>query len=371
MSCIMYGRPGAGDVGKQQADGHREKDAVTKYLPLSPYDADPLVSAHARYISKNVFECGVQPLIIVVGIPGNVICCIVFVLQGLKDRIHLLLFSLAGVDLINLLSQFVPRLSCLLRWGWGDVEGADHWDSITNVYLATLSRWSGFVSGILIVVMSVDRCLSVTLPLKAARILTYRPMLATVFISYLVPLACFVPNYLVYRLVWMADPATNRSTPHFGTTDDVIPSSIPIQIIGTLTLFVKPVCVIIVVVCYLITSIMLRRASRKRVMMQEMNKSNGTLAERRITVMLLFLCVVYVILVLPELCAAWVNYFVPEFTVYGKYFNTFLVVYQVIFTASALNSSANFFAYLFLSSKFQSTLKSMCLCQQRGKTHGM
>ncbi|XP_076455769.1 uncharacterized protein LOC143290303 [Babylonia areolata] len=139
-----------------------------------PWDtSDPFFSVHTRELMKLIFKCCIRQAIIFFGIPGNVLCCLVFWKQGLSDRINLLLFWLAVVDLINLTSQLSTKCACYFT----DPIQIHNFSVVINATVTHIYLWAGFVSGALVVVMSVDRCLFVTMPLKARNLLTYRNFL--------------------------------------------------------------------------------------------------------------------------------------------------------------------------------------------------
>ena len=96
------------------------------------------------------------------------VCCLCCLQQGLRDRINILLFSLAVADLMNLVTQLLQNMTCFM-----DSVDSANWNVLMTPQVFYLSRYANFVSGMLIVVMAVDRCLSVTLPMKASRILSF------------------------------------------------------------------------------------------------------------------------------------------------------------------------------------------------------
>ena len=49
-------------------------------------------------ISFQIVTCGLNPILLLVGLPCNVLCMVVFKRQGLEDRMNVSLFSLAFVD---------------------------------------------------------------------------------------------------------------------------------------------------------------------------------------------------------------------------------------------------------------------------------
>ncbi|XP_076455793.1 allatostatin-A receptor-like [Babylonia areolata] len=327
-----------------------------------PYEnSDPFISSDTMYLIRSIFKCYVRQLLAFLGVPGNVVSCAVFFKQGLSDRINLLLFWLAVADLVHMASHlfFVP--SCYLS----DKIDDYNWAAVTDAKVTSIKDWSTFVSGSLIMIMSVDRCLSVVIPLKARRLLTYRPMVVAIVLCYLIPFMFHLIFFLAFTVQWRVDPTTNRSiavvakTPWFPMDSRLAP-----RICYFLTLIAKPVYLVIVTTCCVITISHLRHASRQRSQMTGGVKEKGDGAgDGKITKMLLFLCVVYAMVLSVEVCVAVMHSLFPEFYVYKKYHNTFISVYQMLVNpALCVNSTSNFFAYLVLSSRFRKTLKELFHC---------
>ncbi|KAL8558168.1 hypothetical protein ACOMHN_035473 [Nucella lapillus] len=297
--------------------------------------------------------------------------------QGVKDRINLLLFWLAVTDGLSLTLQLPMKTTCYLS----DPTLIHNVHVIVNAKLARMYLCCSFISGTLIVVMSVERCLSVVMPLKARRLLTYsverclsvvvplkarrllpyRSMVAAILLSYLIPIMGYFPFFLGDAVRWREDPSTNRSIAYMETIDMFSSNRLHRLIANYLGVIGQPVFFIVVVVCNIVTIIHLRRTSRKRSQMTGKMSDGDSSSENKITVMLLFISVVYAILLVSQICSYIIQFFVPEFVLNKKYHNSFVMMYQVfVFTSSCMNSSVNFFAYLALSSRFRKTLKDIC-----------
>ncbi|KAL8573016.1 hypothetical protein ACOMHN_010446 [Nucella lapillus] len=249
---------------------------------LNPWDtSDPFISHTTRILMQRVLKCYVRQAIVFVGIPGNLLCCLVFFKQGLSDKINLLLFWLAVVDLSSLLSQLLLMPRCYLT----DKIQVSNWAVIDNIKTSYVGWWLGHLSGILIVVVSVHRCLSVALPLKAKRLLGYR---------------------------WTTDPSTNRSIAYSDqTTWFPIDMTQANEIVHNFLVVALPVFLSIMVLCCTITIVHLRQASRQRLKMTGTVTEDARAGHNRITVMLLVICGVYTFLVLPELIFSIVVMLVP------------------------------------------------------------
>ncbi|KAL8569805.1 hypothetical protein ACOMHN_006531 [Nucella lapillus] len=190
-------------------------------------------------------------------------------------------------------------------------------------------------------------------------------VITAIVLSCLVPLTCYLPGFLTFTVKWRIDSSANRSVAYVATSGWFpMDARRAILVVNLLFVIVKPVCLVTVSLCCSITIIHLRRAYRKRSEMtttgKNEDKDDGNV---RITRMLLFLCVTYSVLVLPEVCQAFVFLFVPEFYLYKKYHNTFIAINQMLtFTASCFNSAVNFFSFLVLSSRFRNTVRGLCRC---------
>ncbi|KAL8623473.1 hypothetical protein ACOMHN_015681 [Nucella lapillus] len=207
-----------------------------------------------------------------------------------------------------------------------------NWEVFVTAKLTFVNVWTNFVSGTLIVIMSVDRCLCVAMPLKSAKLLTYRPMVAAIALTWVAELACYLPLFLVFSVKWRVDPTTNRTVAYravsdWFTTDTTMVFNIP----NYISLIVMPLSLVVVVVCCTITILHLRRASRhRRKMVASAKEGEGDSEVNRITRMLLVLCVVYVICILPRVCVDLTYNILPGFFHYQKYHNSFIVFNKAV-----------------------------------------
>ncbi|KAL8573034.1 hypothetical protein ACOMHN_010464 [Nucella lapillus] len=332
---------------------------------LNPWDtSDPFISHTTRILMQRVLKCYVRQAIVFVGIPGNLLCCLVFFKQGLSDKINLLLFWLAVADLSSLLSQLLLMPRCYLT----DKIQVSNWAVIDNIKTVCVSLWLGNLSGILIVVVSVHRCLSVALPLKAKRLLGYRPTMAAIVMSSLMSFMVFLPSLLAHTVRWTTDPSTNRSVAYsVQTTWFPMDRTQAYNIIYNFLVVALPVFLSIMIVCCTITIVHLRQASRQRLKMTGTVTEDARAGQNRITVMLLVICGVYTFLILPQLIFSIIVMLVPGFYVFHTYHNTVIVTYQFTWIGTCLNSAINFFVYFVLSSRFKATLKNcfVALCTKR------
>ena len=92
--------------------------------------------------------------------------------QGVRERVNVLLFSLAMADLAKLVLLLSLQVNCVIIL-FGSVQDAENWESATQYIVVQYSRYFNLVSVQLIALMALDRAFSVSLPLVAHRILSF------------------------------------------------------------------------------------------------------------------------------------------------------------------------------------------------------
>ena len=98
---------------------------------------------------------------------------------GLKDRMNLCLFCLSLVDGMYVFSFYVASTHCLARVFRPDLE--TWWKWLINSYTVGIYRGSLLCSGCLTMIISVERCVCVFLPLRATSLIRTRTMAVIVF----------------------------------------------------------------------------------------------------------------------------------------------------------------------------------------------
>ena len=187
---------------------------------------------------------------------------------------------------------------------------------------------------------------------------SFRRMLAAIILVYGSLLALYIPTFLFFNIKWRQDPTTNRSMAYLEEKAEL--AAVIKAVVGTIFI-VRPVTILVVIICSSISISQLRKATKRRRAMRE-SQSAASQSETRVTKMLLFLCVTYVVCVIPDVIAAMTTYFIPEFMFYRKYHNIFVICVEMFFLSSCLNSTVNVFAYLALSTRFRATLGEMIPC---------
>nr|KAG5688559.1 hypothetical protein BaRGS_002774 [Batillaria attramentaria] len=101
LSCVFMVFSTPGDINDTCT-------SVQEEPPFLPWDnPDNLMTLEQLEMTTIITNCVLSPILLLVGAPTNIISCLVFYKQGLRDRMNLCLFVLALVDTGYLVSVFV------------------------------------------------------------------------------------------------------------------------------------------------------------------------------------------------------------------------------------------------------------------------
>ena len=137
-------------------------------------NAENLVDKATREEVEGLLLMTVLPSLELFGVTTNVINCMVFVRQGLRDRINLCLFSLALADTSFLLFMFSAKFFTFLGLFDRDLEGywrQKHTNTVLGPMMGTMN-----ISNLMTMIISVERCICVVSPFTAKRFLKTRYM---------------------------------------------------------------------------------------------------------------------------------------------------------------------------------------------------
>ncbi|XP_076464107.1 uncharacterized protein LOC143296183 [Babylonia areolata] len=312
-------------------------------------------------LEKAVF-CYANPIIFCIGVPANVLNCIVFFRQGLKDRMNLCLFCLSLVDLLFISFFTLSGSHCLV----GLVSGpgiAAWWKWSVHKHVMGLYRGFLLCSGCLTMIISVERCVCVFLPLKAASLMRTRSMAlligGTVVVIHLVcavfPLKLDVrlvtdslTNLSEYRLVSSAMYARNAAL------FDVIEHAIVMNGVPLMSVVVVGVCTCITIVQ--LKRVIVWRKNASSAVSRDASTSTATSQQLALVKMLVIVCCIFVTTSSPFVLLCITTLVRPEFFLNRRFASMFLAVHALLLVLGMINSSINFFVYLLRSSRFRQEL---------------
>ena len=98
------------------ADSSLATTGLTTPAAFLPWDNPGNVMSHATYLAiEDAFNCYVLPVLCFVGVSGNVLNCVVFFRQGLRERMNLYIFCLAATDLLFVVLRSMVSSYCIVE----------------------------------------------------------------------------------------------------------------------------------------------------------------------------------------------------------------------------------------------------------------
>ena len=322
-----------------------------------------LITFETFALIEHVLLCYVNPVIFCVGVPTNVLNCVVFARQGLRDRMNLCLFCLSLVDLCYVTIYYCASgLYCFVGLVRPDLVQWWKWTGHKHV----LGLYRGFLlcSGCLTMIISVERCVCVLWPLQAASLMTARGLgLVVLCVVAVVHLLC-VAFPLKVNVQKVTSPFTNASDYKLVLSEMYRDNPVLFDTIEkTFVSNVVPLFNFVVVgLATIVTVVQLRRMIAWRSNTSTAKDSVMTRQQVALVKMLVIVSTIFILTSCPFVALSITNLAEPQFALNRRYTNTYLLTHALHMTLGMLNSSINFFVYVLRSSKFREELKRLpCL----------
>lgn len=309
-----------------------------------------------RQVIEAVFYGGVSSVVCLIGIPTNILNCLVFGRQGLQDRMNLCLFSLAFVDLSYLLCAVVmyPVGSFLTfeNERIGDEYQTKFITALFGVSLAlrTTSRFIG-------VIIAVERCVCVVASLIASTIMRTSVMAITIVVAFVLFQACYILiplSYQAHMVVVGEDTFWMYIETQFVKDNKTLVRVLAYTVLG----FVVPVTTLfILLAATAITVIKLRAAIRWR-----KKTSSGTASvsqQEALTVMLVIVSCIQIVAMAPSVAMELTLWFIADLFDSETFFDVLKILSAVGNVFPLITSCLNFFVYYCQSSRFRCTLRQL------------
>ena len=345
------------------------------YLPWD--NPDNIISYETYLLLERGLFCYAIPTLFFVGVPTNLLNCVVFYRQGLRDRMNLCLFCLALVDMLFVALFFTLSSYCALG-NYVDAEVARWWKTITRKYVTGIYRGFLFSSGCLTMIISVERCLCVFLPMKAVTLMKTRTMAALIAATILsLQSLCLLYPLKVDVVERRFAHGTNNTAIFVIQFTQLYADNPALHILENVILMtVIPFFTFaVVVVATALTVIQLRRAIVWRSSASASTSASAagiTRKERGLVTMLVTVNCVFIITASPNIALGLTRSLVYDFWLTRRYANIFLAAHGWLMGLGVLNSSINFFVYVFRSSRFRQELRGLPLfglCVARKKNN--
>ena len=330
-------------------------DGTEVFIPWN--NPDNIISVQTLLSVEQVVTCGVSLILLIVGVPTNLLNCLVFYRQGLRDRMNLCLFSLALADMLFVTFFYVICSFCLVGQLRPELE--EWWKYFARKYFTGLFRGFLYTSGLLTMLIAVERCVCVTLPLKAATLVKTRTI-AVIIVSIVLAIQGVCLLYpLEISIGTKEDPDTGRITLFLTTTEFHSQHKVLYNVMqNTFLMIVIPFTTFTVVtIATAVTVVQLKRAIAWR--HGSSSSSSSDVREVALVKMLVVVSLIYIISSAPNVALGLTKLMVRDFLPSGKYANIFLASHFMSLVLAQVNSSVNFFVYLARSSRFRQELRGL------------
>ncbi|XP_025091543.1 uncharacterized protein LOC112562477 [Pomacea canaliculata] len=281
----------------------------------SSYGAGDLISPEAEFLITKLKSAVIIPLLYLFGGPTNLLNMIVFFKQGLGDRVNLCLFSLAIVDFTSVSFYFLIFVEHIFMFNSPETFGEVYAFLMSNKVMLFYNM--GYGSMLLSVIIALERCICVLLPLRAKLLLKTKTMAAIIITT--VPTVSFLRLAVLAKYVMLCIYDKRRQLALKGpyVTEYAVRNKEFLEgLDGIFYGFIMGLgCPIIVLIATIITIGKLWHTAAWR----KQTSSANTRKEMAVTKMLVLLSFMFLVFDLPRIWVRTYPLFDPEFSTKGQH----------------------------------------------------
>uniref|UniRef100_A0A2C9LWL5 G-protein coupled receptors family 1 profile domain-containing protein n=1 Tax=Biomphalaria glabrata TaxID=6526 RepID=A0A2C9LWL5_BIOGL len=290
----------------------------------------------------------------VLGVILNIINAMVFLKMGLNDSTNISLFSLSLAD-VGLLLMMAAYGVLFHPWMLETVD-ADLIDAVNYIALGWPHVCFSRISGCLTAFIALERFICIVLPLRVKSLVTKRRTFVACGGIFATLIAGTTPAFFSYSI------GERFSQLHNKTTVGLIPSqhsyvleniSLSVNILAQMTSFTLVTSLTIATV-----QTFLEKSEWRKSISTSSKNFNISSRDRKLVKMVILISASFIICTFPAVVGTVAMLVSKDYNVNGRYKNLFLATFSVFFHLESLNSSVNFFIYIYMSSKFKQSLLS-------------
>ncbi|KAK6970734.1 serpentine receptor class gamma-16 [Biomphalaria glabrata] len=293
-----------------------------------------------------------------IGLVVNVIKVIVFFKLGLRDSTNISFFvlSLADAGVGLLLIGFSVVFNPLFK------DAVTYIEISVSISFYCLTWPYGFfsrVASLMTAVITVERFLCITFPLKVKEILNPTVATVTSVTLTLAVLASVMPAFKARTLGLVFSEKLNQTILGIVLSDDKEEYLSLTYLFSFFAMGVFQILSIVIIVIFTIalTHKFLQITNwRNRVSTKSDELSSK---EKRLVKMIIFMSISFLIFSIPGMIFCLFAVFDESFAYEGPCRNLYLIFSSLIFPPDSLNSLVNFFLLLYMSSKFKNVVRLM------------
>ncbi|XP_025098587.1 uncharacterized protein LOC112566574 [Pomacea canaliculata] len=309
-----------------------------------------------------ILQCVVKPILSVVGIPSNIVNCVVFWRQGLRDRMNFCLFCLALADLLYLLSLLcVTQIGPLIELV-DEMLGKEIYFKSNRYGLAIRDQTRTMASCINLVI-SIERCVCVYLPLRASSLMKKGTMVKLLASIFVITQVGFVYNFFHYEVVSRQSNVTNKTIYWVAEASKTFKDYYFLfQGVEVFLLTFLPLCIFITIFITTLATVVKLKAALSWREKASSSGSDKQTQQRGLIKMLVIVSCVYIITSTPYVGHILITVFLPGFDMGSRYQNSFLTLAMIATICTEVHCAFNFVIYYRNSSRYRSELKAFFSC---------
>ena len=301
----------------------QEDDVTARWLLNSsnslPTTSDKYMSFATFQLIQILTNCGFNTLLLVLGVPANALSCAVFYRQGLRDRMNFCLFCLAIVDGLYLCTVFMVGAHCMVSQI--DQKAGSILSVYGRYYLTIFSEGLMHCSALITVIISVERCLCVVFPMKAATIMKTRTMAGIILLSCVLAQLLCCSAFVKRGVEVEYHPDTGKAMPKVSLGDVYL--RFP-EVFDGISFFVsvllKLITFVVVSISTAVTVYTLQRAiAWREAASSSTSEKQTSRAQLALVKMLVVVSAIYVACAVPSVVVTAVRSLVADFQVWGPY----------------------------------------------------
>ncbi|GFO20817.1 chemosensory receptor a [Plakobranchus ocellatus] len=327
------------------------------------YRPPDLISAEVANDVAEAVYCYILPVLVVFGTVGNVLSIIVLCVEKKKDSTNSSLTALAVSDTGYILTTFARQTSCIISKF--DPTLGRNFTTLMYGQMIVVNICFSRVTSVITAIISTERCLAVTFPLKVREIVTRPRMILALVLAFVVTFGLIGPVFFMGEVYWTTNPRTNTSYVTYQMTEWYLNDKEALDayrdIFLNAVLRFLPAVLVIFNTVVIITRV--KRASSWRGDTASQAGKARSAREKKLTNMLLVLCGVYIFCTLPGIVFQCFTFATDEFSVFGRYRHTYKMTTAISLLTQFINSSINFVIYMAMNERFAKTYVELFGCR--------
>ncbi|KAK3592054.1 hypothetical protein CHS0354_019310 [Potamilus streckersoni] len=352
--------------------GNATTTNTTKTIFL-PWDNPSNVISKELAVEITFFlECLIFPILTISGLTGNVISLVILLQSKMRTPTGICLTSLTISDSLFLVTNMMRKSTCIIDRFNTLVSNNFNATSFAALFYLKLS-FSRITTWITVLI-SVERLIAVIFPLKAKIWITKRRMLAASIFIYVTTLASISPIAAQYKVDYFYDQKLKAESAYIATSDFYNNNKDGLKIHNEyfLTIVFRYIPMLLMIILNAGIAITLGRGRRWRNTMQlSSNNEQRVREEKRVTIMLLVVAVIFLLCLTPGDVLLIVSDIIKGFRFLGTQHNIFLVLSDVSLLFEIFNSSVNFIIYMAWNKQFNAIYRKLfCKCIKRNTRSG-